>query len=110
VNLLQGFKDRISKANFALDAKLTSLLGFGGIKDVARKSICEGCYCTATIYFGLGAFGLELVQDASEDGDLPLIQVEFVGQESQWSAHAETTASTITPLKTFLSAMPGRTP
>jgi hypothetical protein len=107
VNLLKGLENRISEAHFALDAEFTSLSGFGGIKSVARESIRESCDCSPTIHFCLGAFGFEFVQDASEDGNLPLVQVEFVGQKSQRPANTKTAATTIAALETLFRALPG---
>jgi hypothetical protein len=109
VNLLQGLEDSVSQSDFTLDAKLASLAGFGSIKNIARESVREGRYRSPAIHFGLSALGLELIQDASEDGNLPFVQVELVCEEAQWSANAKASASTIASLETFLGAVPGRT-
>src|SRR5260370_26209404 len=42
VNLLQGLEDSVSQSDLTLDAKLPSLAGFGGIKNIARDSVREG--------------------------------------------------------------------
>lgn len=78
-----------SRRRAALCTQLAALGGLGGVERVAAQGIGERGHGAAAIDLGLGAFGLQLVEDACQLGDLAFVEVEPMGEEAQRPAHAE---------------------
>jgi hypothetical protein len=64
VDLLQGLEHRVTHVLGALDTQFTSRSRPGGVEGVASQSVGERRQGSVPVHFGLGTFGLELVQDA----------------------------------------------
>jgi hypothetical protein len=94
VNLLQGLEHRGPQALRAFDAKVAALRGFGGVEGVAGQGICKCGDGAMPIDLGLGALGLELVQDLCELADLALVESELVHQEAQRAPDAKSASAT----------------
>jgi hypothetical protein len=110
MNLLQGFENRISEADFALNSELTPFTGFGRIECVAGQSIGESSYRSTPVDLGLGALSFKLVENSGECRDLSLVEIELVGQEAQGPAHSELAAATAESTFVLSSrTVPGRT-
>ena len=58
-------------------------------KAAPPHGVGEGRHRAPAIDLGLGALGLELVQDARQLADLPLVELELVGQEPERPPDAE---------------------
>jgi len=82
VDLLQGIDQRVANSRGALNASFAGAAGLGGIKRLAGNGIRELRQGAAVVHLGLCPFRLELVQDSGQFGDLLLVQIELVGEET----------------------------
>jgi hypothetical protein len=88
----QGARERVTQLGGALDAALAGSSGFVGVEGFTPDCIGELRSRTPVVHFGLRAFDLEFIEDAGEFGDLLLVQIELVGQKTQWAANAPAAA------------------
>src|SRR5207253_2710260 len=77
------------------DPQLATLARPGRVKRLAGQRVGERGQRPAAVHLGLGPFGLQLVQDAGQLGDLAVVEVELVGQEAQRAADAEAAPETL---------------
>jgi len=89
VDLLQGIDQRVANSRGALNASFAGAAGLGGIKRLAGNGIRELRQGAAVVHLGLCPFRLELVQDSGQFGDLLLVQIELVGEESKRPSDAK---------------------
>src|SRR5206468_9434 len=80
---------------------LARLAGLGRVEILAGHRVGEGGQRAPVIDFPLGALRLQFVEDAGQQTDLTLVQLQLVSQEAQRPADAETSA-----LLAFLGAAP----
>ncbi len=90
VDLLQGVNERVANCRGALNASFAGAAGLGRIERLAGNGIRELRQGAAVVNLGLCPFGLELVQDSGQFGDLFLVQIQLVGKESKGPSDAET--------------------
>ena len=89
VDLLQGIDQRVANFRGALYASFAGTAGLGGIERLAGNGIGELRQGAAVVHLGLCPFRLELVQDSGQFGDLLLVQIELVGEESERPSDAK---------------------
>ena len=73
----------------ALDSSFTGAAGLAGIECLTGNGVGEFRQGSAIVDLGLGPLDLELVKDPGQFGDLLLVQVELVGEETKRPPHAE---------------------
>ena len=83
VDLLKGIDQRVANFRGALYTSFAGTAGLGGIERLAGNGIGELRQGAAVVHLGLCSFRLELVQDSGQFGDLLLVQIELVGEESK---------------------------
>src|SRR5271166_2369360 len=89
VDLLKGIHQRVANFRGALYASFAGTAGLGGIERLAGNGIGELRQGAAVVHLGLCPFRLELVQDSGQFGDLFLVQIELVGEESERPSDAK---------------------
>ena len=93
VDLLEKAVDGVAEAGGAGDAALAGLGRFGGVERLAGQGVGKVGKRPAVIHFGLGALGLEFVQQPGQLGHLLVIQFQLVSQEPQRPSHSEAGAA-----------------
>jgi hypothetical protein len=89
VDFLKGAGERFAQPRSALDAALAGTSSLGGVERLTGYGVRILRERSAVIDVGLGSLGLEVVQDPDQRRDLFLVQVEFVGEKSQWAPDTE---------------------
>ena len=82
MNLLQRAKQRFAETLVALDPSIACGGRLGGIESVASEGIGKLAQGSSIIDGRLGALRLELIENARQQNDLLLVQLELVGQEA----------------------------
>src|SRR5713226_8498775 len=80
---------RLAHALRALDARPARLGGLRGVEGVLGERVGQRRGHAAMIDRGLGALGLQLVQDARQLARLRLVEPELEGEEAERSPHPE---------------------
>ena len=89
MNLLQRAEQRFAKPLVTLDPSIPRGGRLGGIESVAGQGVGKLAQGSSIIDGRLGALCLELIENARQQNDLLLIQLELVGQEAQRPANAK---------------------
>src|SRR5262245_24540841 len=109
MDLLEGLENGGAEAFRALQTQVAALGSLGTVEAFTRQSVRERGHGTAAIDFGLSALGLQVIEDLGQLGDLAVVEVELVGQETQRPTDAETAAAE-TFLRTFVGTAAGARP
>src|SRR6266700_3914949 len=92
VDLAQRLGHGVAQALGAVDPQVGAVLCLGFVEGLAPDGVGERRHRAAAVDLGLGALGLELVQDAGQLADLSLVELELVGEEAQRASDAERAA------------------
>src|SRR5262249_59337845 len=93
VDLPQRLEHRVAEPLGALESQVPALGCLGVVERLTGDRVGERREGAAAVHFGLSPLDLQVVEDAGEFGNLALIEVELVGQESERPADAESAAA-----------------
>ena len=92
VDAREGERDRFSQALCALHAQLAAFARSRLAELGAFERVGERCDGAPVVDLGLGALGLEVVEDARKHRGLRLGELELVREEAQRASHAKEAA------------------
>src|SRR5262249_44703440 len=79
----QAARQRVAQFGSALDAAFPGSTGLGSVKGPAQECVGVLGPCAAIVHVGLRPLDLQLIEDAGQLGNLLVLQLELVRQESQ---------------------------
>jgi len=104
VDLPERADQRFTQAARARDAPFTGSGSLRGVKRVAGHGVREVGQRAAIVDFRLCSLSLEVVQNSSELGDLGLVQIKLVGQETKRSSDSQS-GPTLGPIPVVMVVM-----
>ena len=93
MDLLQRLDHGVAEPLGARDAQLCALGRLGTVERLTRDRVSQRGNRSPSIDLGLGPLGLEHVEDPRKLSDLPFVEIELVGEETQRASDTEVTAA-----------------